>query len=264
MLTGGRARQKAVSADESAVSSSSGAKRSSGTAKRKPGPAPPPTAPAKKARPPPTPTLGRLPKDLQLKVLKYLPWEFHFKTLSRGNKHFNAMCKLRQASFARVMSKLSTEISPDRGSSKCAAKGAAFRPHLPPTERPPIHLMWKRQRSSISGSHRQGPMSHLMTDGEWDNFWFSLDSMPWAAQQPAHCASPRRAVTDAEALVVAILSHGCDGDAALNGGGAKGAFGGRNRTVRSNRCGACAGCKAQDCGVCKNCRDKPRCARGRR
>jgi len=101
-------------------------------------------------------------------------------------------------------------------------------------------------------------MSHLMTDGEWDNFWFSLDSMPWAAQQPAHCASPRRAVTDAEALVVAILSHGCDGDAALNGGGAKGAFGGRNRTVRSNRCGACAGCKAQDCGVCKNCRDKPR------
>jgi len=97
--------------------------------------------------------------------------------------------------------------------------------------------------------------SHLMTDGEFDAFWYRHDAR----------FSPLRDVyveadtdSEAEALVVSILSRSCEVQmvSVSSARSSKGA--GRGRSARSNRCGSCVACAARDCGTCKNCRDKPR------
>ena len=106
------------------------------------------------------------------------------------------------------------------------------------------------------------PSSHLMTDGEWENFWAATDKDCWAAAElSAHVAS---ADMDAEATVVSLLARGCGFKLTVSDTGkpsctiGKQAYASRGRSSRSTRCGNCTACSAQDCGTCKNCLDKPR------
>eukprot|EP00966_Prymnesium_polylepis_P230088 5324020-Prymnesium_polylepis.1 len=120
----------------------------------------------------------------------------------------------------------------------------------------PIGRSVRKLQSARAARGSPGMSSHhLMTDGEFDAFWYRHDAR----------FSPLREViveadddSEAEALVVSMLARGCEVQmvSVSSARSSKGA--GRGRAARSNRCGSCTACSARDCGTCKNCRDKPR------
>jgi len=78
--------------------------------------------------------------------------------------------------------------------------------------------------------------STLMTDDQFESFWAGLYSRGRAAfaDAPANEATPIDDTREAAA------------------------HRGRSNKPNNQRCGTCRGCAANDCGACKNCRDKPR------
>lgn len=95
-----------------------------------------------------------------------------------------------------------------------------------------------------------------MTDDQFDAFWFRLDSR-FAPVREVYVEA--QTDQEAEALVVSMLARGCEVQmfsVATTARSSKGV--GRGRSARSNRCNNCVACSARDCGICKNCRDKPR------
>ena len=94
--------------------------------------------------------------------------------------------------------------------------------------------------------------SHMMTDGEFEAFWYRLDARTQLHSEVYVEADDEE---EAESLVVAILARTVDVPVTSVARGGKIAKG---RTGRSARCGSCVACSTHDCGACKNCRDKPR------
>ena len=90
--------------------------------------------------------------------------------------------------------------------------------------------------------------STLMTDDQFENFWALLYSRgppgssfhPEAQPDGPSTSSPLRSPADAPRE-----DHGQRG---------------RSNKPTPQRCGTCRGCIANDCGQCKNCRDKTKCA----
>ena len=104
-------------------------------------------------------------------------------------------------------------------------------------------------------ANRESPglhTSHMMTDGEFEAFWYRLDARTQFQSEFYVEADDEE---EAESLVVAMLARAVDvqvTSVARSGKIAKG------RSGKSARCGSCVACSARDCGTCKNCRDKPR------
>jgi len=102
-------------------------------------------------------------------------------------------------------------------------------------------------------SARAMTYSNLMTDGEFDAFWYRLDSR---YTSPTDFVVEADSVSEAEALVVSMLARGCDFQVVSVS--SRSPSKGLAKKSAARRCGACVACNARDCGVCKNCRDKPR------
>lgn len=111
----------------------------------------------------------------------------------------------------------------------------------------------------------------LMTDGEWDRFWSGMDGRSTGEGSPASYYAPSDDEPAPELedddddetceedsrptrpwpIDSAILGH----HPLMTQPPMLAKSRGNNR---SSRCGVCVGCRARDCGSCKNCLDKPR------
>jgi len=90
--------------------------------------------------------------------------------------------------------------------------------------------------------------SILMTDGEFENFWNLLDARRRVDSQPAERRPPSSG---------AVWPQMGAEVAAFRPPAAQAAHA-RAPSKPYHRCGTCRGCTSTDCGLCKNCRDKPR------
>ena len=117
-----------------------------------------------------------------------------------------------------------------------------------------------------------------MTDGEWDRFWNGMDGRSTGEGSPASRSSDEEHAPDLEddddddTIEEAErpsrpwpMNAGAMSAAALLGSHAMllpgmmlQAHAKSRGNSRSSRCGMCVGCRARDCGSCKNCLDKPR------
>ena len=105
------------------------------------------------------------------------------------------------------------------------------KPHLPPRASAPAEK------------------SALMTDDQFEDFWIMLYSR--GAFPPRH--------PEETAAGPSTPSPRGAGDAAREENGQRG----RSSKPTPQRCGTCRGCIANDCGQCKNCRDKTKCGAAR-
>ena len=95
--------------------------------------------------------------------------------------------------------------------------------------------------------------STIMNDDEFENFFQLLDARRVNFREGprpdvVYPASPAREATRPQ------MEWGS------GGGGDPVPSPARQHKVH-HRCGTCRGCTSSDCGLCKNCKDKPRCAR---
>jgi len=90
----------------------------------------------------------------------------------------------------------------------------------------------------------------LMTDGEWERFWSQHDARPNQDSDDAGFSAQSDDDESWDAARRLLPGALCPMPATTADA----------RSSRSNRCGSCTACRAHDCGICKNCIDKPRCA----
>lgn len=142
-------------------------------------------------------------------------------------------------------SSLMTSSSLRRGGVALSRGLLTFRPGL---RRGPPFLPRVSAMVKHLGKAPPAGASILMTDGEFENFWNLLDARRRVDSQPAERRPPScGAVWPKMGAEVAAFRPP-----------AAQAAHARAPSKPYHRCGTCRGCTSTDCGLCKNCRDKPR------
>jgi len=95
------------------------------------------------------------------------------------------------------------------------------------------------------------PRSILMTESEFEDFWHLLDARrrvdAYVPERHPHAGAPSH--NPAAAACESPPFRGAPSQPAAST---------RPASKPHHRCGTCRGCTSTDCGLCKNCRDKPR------